>query len=123
MTAVLINVPYIQRALANTVAELVANTLHTKVEVGRIDLGLFNRIIIDNTTIYDQDGKPMVKAARLAVRIAPLELIEGRIRISSAQIFFPMSISAMSAILLNPRRPNLLESASTMVFCAVCIMA
>ena len=87
MTAVLINVPYIQRALANTVAELVANTLHTKVEVGRIDLGLFNRIIIDNTTIYDQDGKPMVKAARLAVRIAPLELIEGRIRISSAQMF------------------------------------
>ncbi|MGM9732582.1 MAG: hypothetical protein ACI3YT_00450, partial [Prevotella sp.] len=87
LTAALINVPYIQRMLADTVAQLVAKTLNTKVEVGRIDLGMFNRIIIDNTTIYDQVGKPMVRAARLAVRIDPLELIEGRIRISSAQMF------------------------------------
>ena len=87
LTAALVNVPYIQRSLADTVAELVAKTLNTKVEVGRIDLGLLNRIIIDNTIIYDQGGKPMVRAARLAVRIDPLELIEGRIRISSAQMF------------------------------------
>ena len=87
LTAALLNVPYIQRSLADTVAELVAKTLNTKVEVGRIDLGLLNRIIIDNTIIYDQGGKPMVRAARLAVRIDPLELIEGRIRISSAQMF------------------------------------
>ena len=87
LTATLINVPYIQRALANSVAELVAHTLNTKVEVGRIDLGLLNRVIIDNTTIYDQQGKPMVRAARMAVRLDLIELANGRIRISSAQMF------------------------------------
>ena len=33
-----------------------------------------------------------------------------------------MSISSVFPILAKPRLPNLLESASTMVFCAVCII-
>lgn len=83
----MLHVPYIQSSIASKVADLLAETLNTRVEIGRIDLGLLNRIVIDNTTIYDQEGKTMVKAARLAVRINPWELIDGRIRISSAQVF------------------------------------
>ena len=87
LVAVLLHIPYIQSAAASGVASLLASTLDTRVEIGRIDLGFLNRIIIDNTTIYDQGGTPMVRAARLAVRIDPWQLLDGRVRISSAQVF------------------------------------
>ena len=87
LIAVLLHIPYIQGAVASGVASVLASTLDTRVEIGRVDLGFLNRLVIDNTTIYDQGGQPMVRAARLAVRIDPWQLVEGRVRISSAQVF------------------------------------
>lgn len=87
LIAVMVHIPYVQQSLASGVASVISSKLNTRVEIGRVDLGFLNRLVIDNTTIYDQGGKPMVKAARLAVRIDLLQLVEGRIRISSAQVF------------------------------------
>ncbi|MGN1229493.1 MAG: translocation/assembly module TamB domain-containing protein [Prevotella sp.] len=87
LIAVMLHIPYIQGAIASAVAQALASTLNTRVEIGRVDLGFLNRIVIDNTTIYDQGGQPMMRAARLAVRIDPWQLIDGSIRISSAQVF------------------------------------
>ena len=87
LIAVLLHIPYIQGAVASGVASVLASTLDTRVEIGRVDLGFLNRVVIDNTIIYDQGGQPMVRAARLAVRIDPWQLVEGRVRISSAQVF------------------------------------
>ena len=87
LIAVMLHIPYIQGSVASAVASVLASTLNTRVEIGRVDLGFLNRLVIDNTTIYDQGGKPMVSAARLAVRIDPWQLLDGRVRISSAQVF------------------------------------
>ena len=87
LIAVMVHIPYVQQSLASGVASVISSKLNTRVEIGRVDLGFLNRLVIDNTTIYDQGGKPMVSAARLAVRIDLLQLVEGRIRISSAQVF------------------------------------
>ena len=87
LIAVMVHIPYVQQSLASGVASVISSKLNTRVEIGRVDLGFLNRLVIDNTTIYDQGGKPMVRAARLAVRIDLLQLVEGRIRISSAQVF------------------------------------
>ena len=83
----MLHIPLVQTAIAGKTADILAKTLDTKVEIGRIDLGMLNRLVIDNTVIYDQSGKQMVKAARLAVKIDLLELLNGRISISSAQMF------------------------------------
>ena len=87
LIAVMVHIPYVQQSLASGVASVISSKLNTRVEIGRVDLGFLNRLVIDNTTIYDQGGKPMVRAARMAVRIDLLQLVEGRIRISSAQVF------------------------------------
>ena len=87
LIAVMVHIPYVQQSLASGVASVISSKLNTRVEIGRVDLGFLNRLVIDNTTIYDQGGKPMVRAARLAVRIDLLQLVEGRVRISSAQVF------------------------------------
>ena len=64
-----------------------ANLLGTSVSIERVDIGLFNRLTLDNVTILDQQGKDMLKARRLSATVDLLPLINGKISISSAQIF------------------------------------
>lgn len=84
---VLLQLPGVQSAIGARVAKAIAGKLGTKVSVGRVDLGLFNRIIIDDVTILDKQDKEMFKSARLTARIDLIPLTEGKISISSAQAF------------------------------------
>ena len=84
---VLIHVPAIQTWMGRTVADMLASKLGTEVSVGRIDMGLFNRLIIDDVNILDQQGRSLLQAGRMSVKIDLLPLLDGRIHISSAQLF------------------------------------
>lgn len=77
----------VQETIGNYTAKIIGNKLSTKVEVGRIDLGILNRIIIDDLTIYDHQGKKIIQSARLTSKINIAALTKGIIDISSAQIF------------------------------------
>lgn len=83
----LIHIPPVQGAMADAVAAAVGGKLGTKVEIGRVDLGMLNRIIIDDVLIYDQRAKQMVRIARATAKIDVTALAQGRISISSAQLF------------------------------------
>lgn len=83
----LLRVPQVQTMLADTVSDALAEKLGTRVEVKRIDLRLFNRIIIDGLCIYDQHAKQMLRAGRTSATIDLIPLFEGRVSISSAQLF------------------------------------
>ena len=87
LTVIAVRVPAVQRWLAEKTAGVLEQKLGTRVSVGRIDLGMFNRIIVDDVLILDQEKREMVKAARLAVKLEVMPLLEGQIAISSAQIF------------------------------------
>ncbi|MBO5204822.1 MAG: hypothetical protein J6B47_02575, partial [Prevotella sp.] len=76
-----------QQLIGSQVAQQLGAKLGTRVEVGKIDLGFLNRIIIDDVRIYDQKGKEMLTAARLTAKIDIMALAEKKIEISSAQIF------------------------------------
>ena len=83
----LLHIPYVQNFIGLQAASLLGTTLGTEVKVGRVDLGFFNRLIVDNVLVYDQHQQEMLKAGRLSVKIDIVELFHGRIRISSAQLF------------------------------------
>ena len=83
----LVQFPAIQSQLGTQVSMIIAEKLGTDVTIGRIDLGLLNRIIIDDLSIKDKAGHEMVKAARLTAKIDIAPLAEGKISISSAQMF------------------------------------
>lgn len=83
----LIRVPVIQEHIANTLASAIEDKLATKVEVKRVDLGFFNRVIIDDFVLYDQHGKKMLRAGRLSAKVDILDLLNGKISITSAQLF------------------------------------
>ena len=84
---VLLHLPPVQTFLGSTVATALAQKFGTEVSVGRINLGFFNRIIIDDVRMLDQKGDSMIYASRLSAKVDPLPLKDGKISVSSAQLF------------------------------------
>ena len=87
--AILLHIPYIQKEIGDVVANAIANKLGTQVTIERVDLGLLNRIIIDDIIILDQKGKHMLQSARIAAKISLADLIDGKVNVVSAQLFSP----------------------------------
>ena len=84
---VLMHLPSVQTFLGKEVAEALADKFGTKVEVGKVNLGFFNRIIVDDVMMYDQQGDSLIYASRLSAKIDYMAATQGKISVSSAQIF------------------------------------
>ena len=84
---VAIHLPFVQSFMGKKTASLIAEELGTEVTVKRVELGFLNRLILDDVLIYDQQEKEMVRVGRLSVKMDVLPLLEGRVSISSAQLF------------------------------------
>lgn len=84
---IMTHIPACQRFLGGKVSSELSEILATKVKVGSIDLGFLNRVIINDVTLYDQQNRIMLLASRISVKIDPIALAEGKISISSAQLF------------------------------------
>ncbi len=84
---ILTHIPPIQRFIGTQVGNALGDKLGTQVTIGRVDLGLFNRFIIDDISILDQQGCKMISAGRVSAKFDYLPLTEGKISISSAQLF------------------------------------
>ena len=79
--------PVAQRYIGTKIANSLSEMLGTSVSIGRVDFGLLNRIILDDLVVLDQQQQEMVRAARVSVKMDVLPLMEGKISISSAQLF------------------------------------
>ena len=64
LVATLLHIPAIQQGIGSVVASAIGAKLGTKVSVGRVDLGLFNRIIIDD------DKQKVVSAVHFLLRLS-----------------------------------------------------
>ena len=84
---VLVHLPSVQGFLGSQVATALQKKFGTKVSVGKVDLGFFNRLIVDDVLILDQKGDSMIYATRLSAKADIMPLLNGRISIASAQLF------------------------------------
>ena len=87
LTAGILSMSGVQQFAGRKIAHAISNKLGTKIDIGRVSLGLFNRVIIDDVCLYDQRHKEMLRVGRLSAKIDMLPLAEGKISISSAQLF------------------------------------
>ena len=87
LALVLIRVPSVQNFMARQLSSAVGSKLGTDVTIGRVDLGFFNRIIIDDIDVLDRQQAHLLTADRLTARLQLLLLLDGRVSISSAQLF------------------------------------
>ena len=83
----LTNIPSVQQWTAARVARVLSDELQTQVSMSNVRLGLFNRVVVDDVLLCDLSGRPMLTAARVGANIDLFELMEGRIRISSVQLY------------------------------------
>ena len=51
----ILNLSFVQKQLSALVSDELSQLMHTEVSIGNIDLGLLNRIIIQNVTLKDQE--------------------------------------------------------------------
>ena len=84
---VLIHLPFTQHFLGHQIADILSEKIGTDVKIERVELGFPNRLILDNVLIQDQNQEEMLRVGRLSAKIEFLPLANGRISISSAQIF------------------------------------
>lgn len=86
---VLLHLPVVKGYFGHLASDFLSQKLGTHVEVGSIDIGLFDRVTIDDISIYDQKHKKMATVSRASVNMDILELIQKKgkhIAISSAQL-------------------------------------
>ncbi|MBO7141399.1 MAG: translocation/assembly module TamB domain-containing protein [Prevotella sp.] len=82
-----VQLPPVQTWLGSKAGTALSEKLGTNVTVGRVELGLFNRIIINDVCIPDLQGDTLLRASHLSVKASLLPLLKGHIDISSAQLF------------------------------------
>ena len=72
------------------VAEELSEVLNTKVVIGRINMGLLNRIIIDDVLLDDQSGQEMLKVTRLSAKFDIMPFLKER---------YPLAVSSFSDLI------------------------
>ena len=81
------SIPVVQEYLGQRAANVLANKLGTSVTIGRLKYGLLSHLTLYQVTIKDQRGVNMLTAGRISAHLDLLPLTEGKISISTAQLF------------------------------------
>ncbi len=63
--------------------------MHTRVEIGSVNLGFLNRAMVNDLSLFDQNGSQMLRVARVSAGLDYIEILQGNIHISTAQLFSP----------------------------------
>lgn len=83
----LLNIPFIQQSISSFAVRELTKLLKTEVKIGNIDLGLLNRVIINDLEVYSPTGEKMVNIARFSAKFDIQAIIRGKISINSIQLF------------------------------------
>ena len=78
---ILAHTPSVQSLVGKKIGKSISERIGAEVKVGRVDLGLFNRFIIDDVIIYDKLHVDMLKVGRISVKFDILDLAYDRITI------------------------------------------
>lgn len=87
MAITLLNIPAVQTFVADHVGRILSRQFDTRVTIENINLGLLNRIIIENISIQDQQGDSLFNAARMSAKMQFLPLAHGKIVVDNVQLF------------------------------------
>ena len=80
---VIFNLQPIKNVWINEIEKGISNAINSKVEVNDIEVGLFNRVVIDGVVIYDQKGEQLFEAKKIALKILLRDIIKQKITLCS----------------------------------------
>ena len=80
-------IPAVQKYLGQRAAQVIGQQLNTQVDISSLQFSIPNHITLSDVLVKDRENQDMLKAHRLSAKVDLLPLIEGRISISTAQVF------------------------------------
>ena len=81
------HIPTVQYWAGDIAENIIQRTLDWHIHIGKVRLGLWNRIIIDDIKLIDRDGIRMLHVSRMAAKVDVMPLFEGKISIANGQLF------------------------------------
>lgn len=106
----LLKLPDVQKYIGNEIASVLSQKLGTKVAIGNVNVGLFNRVVVDNIYVEDQDHKDMLRANRVSIKISLVDLAQGKISINAAQLIGAQLTLYQATASSNPNYQFVLDS-------------
>ena len=86
LPAGVLSIPWVQKKISVIASERLQATLGVPVNIGRINFEPFNKLVVTDVYLEDQQGEVLFQARHLGVRFDFLPLFKGKIRFSSAQL-------------------------------------
>ncbi|MDH8701007.1 autotransporter translocation and assembly factor TamB [Dysgonomonadaceae bacterium PH5-43] len=83
----LLQVPYFQRKISEEISDYLQEKIETEVSIEQISFQPFNKLILKNIFIEDQDGDTLFSAKRVACGFDLLPLFRKKFHFSSAQLY------------------------------------
>ena len=99
--------------MANWIADALSHTLQCQVQIGSVNMGFLNRIILNDIALCDQQGVRMLKVSRLSAAFNYMELAQGNIVIPTAQLFSPTAILYRDSLGATPNYQFLIDALSS----------
>ena len=75
-----------QRYLAGLVEDVLSEKLKTKVEIDRLELGLFNRVTLHGVCVFDQGGDTLLNARLVSGKIEYTPLLQGKVALRTVSL-------------------------------------
>ena len=87
LVTILLNIPAVQHKLGSWVEDILTEELSAPVSVGRIDIGIIGRLVIDDVILHDQANEEALRVNRLSARFSLPALIQGKVRVRNIQLY------------------------------------
>ncbi|MGL4851559.1 MAG: translocation/assembly module TamB domain-containing protein [Phocaeicola sp.] len=83
----LVDLPWVQQKLSTVASKELSKLLNTEVSIGSVQLGLLNRIVLEDVVLEDQTNQQMIEINRLAAKFEFSPLLKQRIVVNSLQLY------------------------------------
>ncbi|MDR0427527.1 MAG: hypothetical protein LBH12_02865, partial [Dysgonamonadaceae bacterium] len=94
LPASLFQIPYFQKKISLIVTEYIENRIETKVEIEKIEFQPFNKLILKNVYLEDQNGDAVLSAKRIAAGFDFRSLFQNKFNFGSVQLYsFQLNLS------------------------------
>lgn len=86
LVVLLIQVPAIQNKIKDKAVTYLEGKIHTKVVIGRIEIGLPKKVILENFYFEDQQKDTLLAGEKLSVDISLFKLLSNEVQINSVKL-------------------------------------
>ena len=86
LIVILIQVPSVQNFAKNKAVNFIQGKIHTKVQIGHIDIGFPKLIVLENVYFEDQKKDTLIAGEKLKVDISMLELLHHKVEVNEINL-------------------------------------